>query len=99
MYKCDIFYGAAAASPSVWFPNWIDFILQGQPHAKKIYLSLGKKEEKTKNQVMASVGDNIRKMYELLSGSVDIVLEWNDGGHFNEPDIRTAKAFEHILSK
>ena len=59
----------------------------------------GKKEEKTKNQVMASVGDNIRKMYELLSGSVDIVLEWNEGGHFNEPDIRTAKAFEHILSK
>ena len=62
-------------------------------------LSLGKKEEKTKNQVMASVGDNIRKMYELLSGSMDIVLEWNEGGHFNEPDIRTAKAFEHILSK
>lgn len=99
VYKCDIFYGAAAASPSVWFPNWIDFISQGLPHAEKIYLSLGKKEEKTKNQVMASVGDNIRKMYELLSGCMDIVLEWNEGGHFNEPDIRTAKAFEHILSK
>ena len=44
VYKCDVFYGAAAASPSVWFPNWIDFISQVHPHAEKIYLSLGKKE-------------------------------------------------------
>lgn len=94
VYKTDAFYAAAAASPSVWFPEWTDFITNNHPKAKKIYLSLGKKEEKTKNKAMAAVGDNIRKMYDIIQSTTDTVLEWNEGGHFNSPDIRTARAFE-----
>ena len=64
-----------------------------------IYLSLGRKEEKTKNSVMSSVGDMTRKQYEMLKNNEHIkhtVLEWNNGGHFTNPEERTAKGIEWL---
>ena len=93
-YSSDRFYSVAAASPSVWFPGWLDFIEKHSPVSKSIYLSLGKKEEKTRNKTMAAVGDNIRRQYEnLKSSALEVTLEWNEGNHFTEPEIRTAKGF------
>ena len=99
-YKTDIFSGVAAASPSVWFPGWIDFAGSNTIMADRVYLSLGDKEEKTRNPVMRTVGDNIRRQYELLqadSECSECVLEMNPGNHFREPDIRTAKGFAWLL--
>ena len=64
------------------------------PLSNTIYLSLGDTEEKTKNKVMSAVGDNIRKQEELLkNNNISTILEWNKGGHFNDSDLRVAKAF------
>ena len=66
----------------------------------KIYLSLGDKEERTRNPVMRTVGDNIRRQHELLQedpACSECVLEMNQGNHFKEPDIRTAKGFAWLL--
>ena len=49
-YQTDKFEGIAAASPSVWYPKWIDYASENKPLAKSIYLSLGDKEEKAKNR-------------------------------------------------
>ena len=88
------FYGVAAASPSVWFPGWMEFERQHPIQAQRVYLSLGDKEEHTKNTVMAAVGDNIRTLHsQLTARGVDCTLEWNSGGHFKDADLRTAKAF------
>lgn len=93
-YNSDRFSAVAAVSPSVWFPGWVEFINKHSPTAKSIYLSLGKKEEKTRNKIMAAVGDNIRRQYENLKQlDLDVTLEWNEGNHFTEPKIRTAKGF------
>ena len=93
-YQTDTFSGVAASSPSVWFPGWMDFAAGHDPKCGCIYLSLGKKEEKARNPVMATVGDCIREQHEILNQSgVDCTLEWNDGNHFREPDVRTAKGF------
>ena len=62
-------------------------------NAKNIYLSMGLKEEKTRNRVMATVGDNIRRQYELLLSQDISTLEWNEGNHFTVPALRTAKGF------
>jgi hypothetical protein len=84
----------------VWFPRWRDFIEDRQPFAKNVYLSLGRKEEKTRNKVMAAVGDNIRRQAEIIEKSgINVTLEWNDGNHFTEPDIRTAKGFAWCLNE
>ena len=98
--QTDLFYGVAAASPSVWFPGWMEF---GQRHpiqTQHIYLSLGDKEEHTKNAVMAVVGDNIRTLHsQLIARGADCTLEWNSGGHFKDADLRTAKAFQRVMEK
>ena len=93
-YKVDTFSGIAAASPSVWFNGWEEFMNNNAPLSNTIYLSLGDTEEKTKNKVMCAVGDNIRKQEELLKNdNINTILEWNKGGHFSNSDIRVAKAF------
>ncbi len=87
-----LFSGVAAASPSVWFPGWMEFEQQHPIQAQCIYLSLGDKEEHTKNAVMAAVGDNIRTLHSrLIERGADCTLEWNSGGHFKDTDLRTAK--------
>ncbi len=93
-YKSKTFSGIAAASPSVWFNGWDEFMNNNTPLSNTIYLSLGDTEEKTKNKVMSAVGDNIRKQEQLLKNdNINTILEWNKGGHFSNSDIRVAKAF------
>ena len=96
--QTDLFYGIAAASPSVWFPGWMEFEQQHPIQAQCIYLSLGDREERTKNLTMAAVGDNIHALHHELAGrSKDCTLEWNSGGHFKDADLRTARAFRWVM--
>ena len=98
-YQTDKFDGIVAASPSVWFPKWIEYATDNKPLAKSIYLSLGDKEEKTKNPVMAQVGNAIRWQNELLTGQMDnTILEWNPGNHFVDSEKRTAKGFAWVMN-
>ena len=93
-----LFSGVAAASPSVWFPGWMEFEQQNPIQAQCIYLSLGDREERTKNLTMAAVGGNIRALHRELAGrGKNCTLEWNNGGHFKDADLRTAKAFRWAL--
>ena len=93
-----LFSGVAAASPSVWFPGWMEFEQQHPIQAQRIYLSLGDKEEHTKNAVMAVVGNNIRTLHsQLIARGADCTLEWNSGGHFKDADLRTARAFRWVM--
>ena len=98
--QTDLFYGVAAASPSVWFPGWMEFEQQHPIQAQRVYLGLGNKEERTKNAVMAVVGDNIRTLHSRLAErGTDCTLEWNSGGHFKNADLRTAKAFRWAMEE
>lgn len=94
-YEGYSFTGIAAASPSVWYPGWMDFVRSHKPNASKIYLSLGDKEHKSRNRTMATVEDCIREYADILSGTngIETTLEWNPGNHFVDADKRTAKAF------
>ena len=97
--QTNLFYGVAA-SPSVWFPGWMEFERQRPIQAQRIYLSLGDKEERTKNIVMAVVGDNIRTLHsQLIARGADCTLEWNSGGHFKDANLRTVKAFQWAMEE
>lgn len=99
-YNSKTIQGIAAVSPSVWYPGFLEFVKGHSPYAGSIYLSLGKKEEKTKNEMVSKVGMNIRSIYEdLKEKSCSTILEWNEGNHFQEPEIRTAKGFLWLLNK
>ena len=99
VYRTDRFRGAAAASPSVWFPGFVKYMGENTVRAEEVYLSLGDREEKTRNQVMSTVGECIRAGHETLrEQGVTCTLEWNQGNHFKDPDLRTAKAFAWLLN-
>ena len=96
--QTELFSGVAAASPSVWFPGWMKFEQQHPIQAQRIYLSLGDREERTRNATMAAVGGNIRALHrELVERGKDCTLEWNIGGHFKDADLRTARAFRWAM--
>lgn len=99
-YRTDKFEGIAAVSPSVWFPRWLDFAQATHPQARSIYLSLGDKEEKAKNPVMAQVGNAIRKQEEILrKQKLNTILEWNAGNHFVDSEKRMAKGFAWLMNQ
>jgi len=99
-YQTDRFQGVAAASPSMWFPGFTEYMKEHEVGSRHIYLSIGDKEEKTRNAVMATVGERIRTAHELLTErGVDCVLEWNVGNHFRDADLRTAKAFAWVMER
>lgn len=98
--QTKLFYGIAAASPSVWFLGWMEFEQRHPIQAQRVYLSLGDREERTRNAVMAAVGDNIRTLHSrLIEHGADCTLEWNSGGHFKDADLRTAKAFRWTMEE
>ena len=98
-YQTDIFSGVAAASPSVWFPGFTEYVRENNLMTEYVYLSLGDKEEKARNPVMARVGDSMRTIHEYY-GSLklkQLQLEWNQGNHFKDAALRTAKGFAAVM--
>ena len=94
-YETQAFKGVISCSGSLWFGNWISYVERHTaPQGGSVYLSLGDREEKARDRIMATVGDCTRRQYELVCGDINVsrhILEWNDGGHFNEPEKRIAK--------
>ena len=99
-YQTDVFAGIAAASPSMWFPGFLSYMKTHELRTKAVYLSLGDKEQKTRQPLMATVAERIRNVYDLLQARhIPSTLEWNKGNHFQDNDIRTAKAFAWLLEQ
>lgn len=92
--RTGVFQGVAAASPSVWFPGWTAY-LRGHPlGAKAAYLSLGDREAKTRQPLLATVADRLRETEDILNRQgVATALAWNPGNHFRDPALRMAWAF------
>ena len=99
--QTDLFSAIAAASPSLWIRDWLDFAKGHPVKAGKVYLSLGDREEQVKNRAIKRVGDCVRGEYELLKvqlGSENCTLVWNPGGHFQDEDKRLASAFTWCIN-
>ncbi|ERK48398.1 hypothetical protein [Leptotrichia wadei] len=98
-YETNTFYGVAGVSPSVWYEGWIDFVRNAELKANNVYLSLGKLEETSKHKILSKIGDNIREYFEILknSGIKKSILEWNEGNHFRDSDIRMGKGFVWLI--
>ena len=100
--QTDRFTAIAAASPSLWIKDWLDYAYVHPVKAGKVYLSLGDKEEHVKNRAIARVGDSVRGEYELLRarlGSENCTLVWNPGNHFQDEDKRLAAAFSWCIKE
>ena len=102
MIKTGVFKRFVSASGSLWYPGFFekmkDAEFPAEPEA--VYISLGGKESKTNNPVMAQVETRTRAVRNLLyERGVEVTLEMNPGNHFREPDMRTAKGIKWILER
>lgn len=98
-YQTNLFEGIAAVSPSVWFPKFVDFVHNNKILTNRVYLSLGDKEAKTRNQILAQVENDIRDVYRTLEDyRLSCILVWNQGNHFKEPALRMAKGFAWLMN-
>ncbi len=101
LLEADVFDGAASCSGSLWYDGWMDYV-RGKKisHEVSVYLSLGSKEERTKNPLMQTVGDCTRGTYEYLKRNPavrKVTLQWNKGGHFADADERLVKGILWLL--
>ena len=99
--KEKIFNGVCACSPSLWFLKWDDFIKNKEANEDSIiYLSLGDKEGKTKNETFKKMKTGMDKMIEKVKNDKNVkkyIFEENKGGHYSDVELRMAKGFKWII--
>lgn len=99
LYKTNKFTRIVAASPSLWYPSFTEYIKENNLYIPdKIYLSLGDKEKDSHNEILKTIYDKMMETYNYLKDkNIDVVFTLNDGGHFKDIDKRVAKGIKNIL--
>lgn len=100
MYRTKLFSRIASASGSLWYPGFMDYAkshkLASLP--QKLYLSLGNREARTRNQIMAKVEQNTGALYDhYKSLGVEAVFEMKPGNHFRDAAQRMAKGIVWLV--
>lgn len=106
--EIELFSGAVSCSGSLWYPGWREYLdsynlkwLMDDSKAL-VYLSLGDKEPKTRNALMAQVGQMTQLQVDVLRNCnkiSEVCFVWNPGGHFTEVSARIVKGISWILEK
>lgn len=100
LYKTDAFERAASMSGSLWFPDFREFALENKMLRKpdKLYISLGDREAKTRQPLLKTVQNNTEAIVKhYRSQGIDLTFELNEGNHFKEPELRSAKGIKAVL--
>lgn len=100
MYRTDVFDRVASMSGSLWFPDFKEYCMENEikKQPDKLYLSLGDKEAKTRNNLLMTVQDNTEALVEYYKGlGIDVTWELNPGNHFKDAALRSAKGITAIL--
>lgn len=102
LYKTNLFHQAISCSGSLWYPNFLDFakenVFLGKP--EKIYFSLGNKESKTRNELMAKVEENTKTLEQFYKmQGIQTIYEENEGNHFQDVSLRLAKGIYWSLKE
>lgn len=100
LFRTDMFKRAVCASGSMWYPGILEFVsgndLKSRPD--RLYMSLGDRESRTRNPVMATVGERTDAVSKVLSSRVsEFRFEINPGNHFADPAGRMAKGIAWVL--
>ena len=92
--RTDDFAAVAGMSPSVWFPGWADYADAHPLRVRAAYLSLGDREERSRNPVLATVGEAVRQQdAHFAKQGIQHILRWNQGSHFQGAEERCAAGF------
>ena len=99
LYETDVFSGAGSFSGSLWFEGWHDYVENGRVRADaRVYLSLGDRENHTRNPVMARVLDETVHQHEVLKEQCECCFRLNEGGHFDNVTERVLEGIRWLLN-
>lgn len=99
LMESDLFTCAASVSGSLWFDGFLEYMRARKARfaQRKVYLSLGDREAKTRNARLACILDRTLETRDLLSeAGAQVYFTLNPGNHFQEPTQRCARAVEWI---
>lgn len=95
--QTDAFDGVASMSGSLWFDGFGEYMQAAACHARRVYLSVGDKEKRTRNVRMQQVEAASRTLYEqLMAQGIAATFELNQGNHFQQVPERIAKGINWI---
>lgn len=101
LYESKLFDKCVIGSASLWFPGFVEYVeIHELCKPIRIYMSLGIKEEKTRDRYMSQVGNATRKIYEILrkdTNNAACILEWNPGNHFHDTCGRMAGGYIRMI--
>lgn len=93
--------GIASLSGSLWFDRFLHYLEERPmpPRLKRVYLSLGNKEKRTRNRRLAAVEACTEKTAKLLRRrNIETVFQKNRGNHFDFPEERLEEAVRYLLT-
>ncbi len=100
-WQTGAFARAASASGSLWYEGFLEYAAGQEPIRvpDAAYLSLGSKEHRTPNRLMRHVRERTEQMAGLLRGlGARTTFELNPGNHFQDPDLRMARALLSVTA-
>ncbi len=82
IYKTNVFGAIASLSGSLWYDGFGDFMEREKPMRTdlRVYLSLGKKESRSKNPRMGRVAECSQRVREILDGQLGRSGEFDEAG-------------------
>lgn len=89
-----------SCSGSLWYPGFAERFSKAplDPPPEAVYLSLGSREPRSRNLLMARVGEATEEVAQSLKRrGIRSVFEWNPGGHFADPPGRLARGIAWAL--
>lgn len=99
LYETDLFDGAVSGSGTFWYPGWAEYAASRPvPRCSTVLLSLGDREERSRNPDFARVGVTTRDLVRHFGESgVYTELRMESGGHFQDPLGRMVRGFVRLL--
>ncbi|MBE6479777.1 MAG: hypothetical protein E7Z98_04615 [Olsenella sp.] len=95
----DALTGAASCSGSLWYPGWTTWLEENAPQlaGHAAYLSLGSRESRVKNPLVAKVGECTDRTAGLLRAlGAEVLHEANPGGHFTDVPGRISRGLASL---
>lgn len=92
---------AGSVSGSLWYAGAAEYFEQNplDGRVRRVYLSLGSKEAKAKDEERRFVRANTDALAQRLEKSTELLYEINDGGHFTDIPGRIGKCAGYFASE
>lgn len=98
--RTHVFRRGASMSGSLWYPGIREYLMAHPPRPDCLYFSLGSKEGRTRNPVMAAVEENTRAIQAFCrEQGITTTFQLNPGNHFRDTAVRTAAGIAWMLEQ